>query len=153
MEGKSLFIGHLAREAGVSTDTIRYYEHVGLLPRPGRSNARYRIYHPESLKRLRFIQKAQKLGFSLAEIKEVLDLRETGNLPCDSVIQMAQKRLSGLEAQLATLSALRDIVQKHLRRWKRQSNNKACAASQFCNLIEEIELAESAPKRKKHPTS
>lgn len=137
---KPFFIGQLASETGVSTDTIRYYERIRLLPRPGRNNSGYRIYNLDSVTRLAFIQKAQVLGFSLEEIKDVLDLRGTGKLPCDSVIQMAESRLFDVEQKLSTLSTLRDSLKKNLRRWKRQSSTDACAASQFCNLIEEIEI-------------
>lgn len=137
---KPLFIGALARKAGVSVDTVRYYEKIGLMPPPQRTPAGYRSFEPSSIDRLLFIQKAQRLGFSLEEIKRVLDQRGTGELPCGTVISMAQTRLDGVESQLAELSALRDTLRKHLRKWKRSSNSKACAATQFCNLIEEIEL-------------
>lgn len=145
-KGKEFFIGQLAKEAGVSTDTIRYYERIRLMPRPGRNTSGYRIYNLDTVTRISFIQKAQALGFSLEEIKDVLDLRGTGKLPCETVIQMAEFRLAGIEQQLATLSVLRDSIRKYIRRWKRQSNNKACAASQFCNLIEEIEIPTTTNK-------
>lgn len=138
---KPLFIGALARQAGVSVDTVRYYERIGLIPRPGRTPAGYRSFEPSSIDRLFFIQKAQKLGFTLEEIKRVLDQRGTGALPCDTVISMAQTRLDAVESQLAELSSLRDTLCKHLRQWKRSSTSAACAATQFCNLIEEIDLA------------
>ena len=139
---KPIFIGQLASEAGVSTDTIRYYERIRLMPRPSRNNSGYRIYNLDSVTRLAFIHKAQVLGFSLEEIKDVLDLRGTGKLPCDSVIQMAESRLFDVEQKLATLSSLRDSLKKNLRRWKRQRSTDACAASQFCNLIEDIVIPE-----------
>jgi DNA-binding transcriptional MerR regulator len=137
---KQLFIGQLAIEAGVSTDTIRYYERISLLPPPGRNNSGYRIYNLDSVTRLAFIQKAQVVGFSLEEIKDVLDLRKTGKLPCDSVIQMAESQLVDVEKKLSTLSTLRDRIKMNIRHWKRQHSTDACAAAQFCNLIEEIEI-------------
>lgn len=141
---KPLFIGQLAREAGVSPDTIRYYERIRLLPKPGRNNSGYRVYNLDTVTRIEFIQKAQTLGFSLEDIKDVLDLRGTSKLPCNSVIQMAETRLADVERKLATFTVLRDSLKRNIRRWKRQNNTKACAASQFCNLIEEIEIPETA---------
>ena len=137
---KPVFIGTLAKHAGVSVDTIRYYEKIGLLPPPDRTQSGYRTYGPLAKHRLVFIQKAQKLGFSLEEIKRVLDQRGTGELPCGAVISMAQTRLNAVESQLAELTTLGKTLRKHLRKWKRSSNEKACTATQFCNLIEEIEL-------------
>jgi len=138
---KQLFIGPLAKLARVSVDTVRYYEKIGLLPRAERTASGYRIYNAPAADRLLFIQKAQKLGFTLDEIKQVLDLRGTGTLPCEEVISMGQQRLDAVEMQLAALTALRDSLRKYVRRWKRNTNAKACAATQFCNLIEEIDLA------------
>lgn len=137
---KTLFIGQLASEAGVHADTIRYYERIRILPKPRRNNSGYRVYNLDTVTRIAFIQKAQTLGFSLEEIKDILDLRGTGKFPCDSVIQIAEMRLGDVEQKLATLTVLQGSLKKNIRRWKRQSNNKACAASQFCNLIEEIEI-------------
>ncbi len=137
---KPVFIGTLAKRAGVSVDTIRYYEKIGLLPPADRTQSGYRNYGPLAKDRLIFIQKAQRLGFSLGEIKRVLDQRGTGELPCATVISMAQTRLDDVESQLAALTILRGTLRKHLIKWKRSSNREACAATQFCNLIEEIEL-------------
>lgn len=97
---KTVFIGTLAKNAGVSVDTIRYYEKIGLLPVADRTQSGYRTYGPLARNRLIFIQKAQKLGFSLDEIKRVLDQRGTGELPCDAVIAMAQTRLNAVELSL-----------------------------------------------------
>ena len=140
VENKPLFIGALARQAGVSVDTVRYYEKIGLMPRSGRTPVGYRTFGPSAIDRLLFIQKAQKLGFTLDEIRHVLDQRGTGELPCNAVITMAQTRLDAVESQLAELAAFRDTLRKLLRKWKRSSTSEACAATRFCNLIEEVEL-------------
>src|SRR5467141_4177054 len=72
---KHLTIRHLAKEAGVNLETVRYYERRGLLPRPPRSTSGYRLFPAEAARRLKFIRRAQALGFSLAEIVELLSLR------------------------------------------------------------------------------
>jgi len=72
---RTLTIGRLAREAGVNLETVRYYERRGLLPRPPRSESGYRLFPEDAAGRLRFIRRAQELGFSLAEIRELLSLR------------------------------------------------------------------------------
>ncbi len=69
--------GKLAKKSGVNTATVRYYEKRELLPEPPRSNAGYRMFSTESINRMRFIKQAQEIGFSLKEIKELLDLRVT----------------------------------------------------------------------------
>ena len=141
----NLFIGQLARQAGVSTDTIRYYERIGLMPRPNRSPSGYRLYLPSAVSRIQFIQKSQAIGFSLEDIQRILNVRGKGDLPCDSVIRLAEERLADVERQLRLLGDLREGLRKNLNRWKRKSNNTDCVASQFCNLIEEIEIDSKNP--------
>src|ERR1700674_3772653 len=75
MRMKSLTIGHLARESGVNLETMRYYERGVLLPKPPRSASGYRLFPSDAARRLRFIRRAQELGFSLKEIRELLSLR------------------------------------------------------------------------------
>jgi len=70
-----LTIGHLAKSAGVNLETVRYYERRGLLPKPPRSASGYRLFPSDAARRLRFIRRAQELGFSLKEIRELLSLR------------------------------------------------------------------------------
>src|SRR3972149_1456098 len=94
---KRLFIGQLAQLVGVGVDTVRFYERAGLLQRPERTAAGYRLYAPEALARLRFIRKAQALGFTLDEIKRILSLRGQGAATCRCVIAIAGATLSDTE--------------------------------------------------------
>ena len=104
MKPESLLkVGELAARAGVGVQTLHYYERLGLLPQPNRSGANYRLYPPAALRQVQFIKKAQALGFTLEEIKEILGLRERGRAPCRCVADMAQKHLRKLNAQIATL--------------------------------------------------
>ena len=86
-----LSIGELAARGGLSPQTIRYYERVGLIPSPQRSGSGYRVYLISSVERLKFIRKAQALGLSLSEIKGILSMADRGRCPC----RLAKKRLRG----------------------------------------------------------
>lgn len=97
------FIGTLAKQAGVPIKTIRYYEDVGLLPKPARTSSGYRLYAPDSADRLRFIKKAQNLGLRLDEIKEILELADRGRCPCGHVQSVLKKRLAELRQKIADL--------------------------------------------------
>ncbi|MBI3022055.1 MAG: MerR family transcriptional regulator, partial [Candidatus Omnitrophica bacterium] len=97
------FIGALAKQAGVPIKTIRYYEEVGLLPKPARTVSRYRLYAPETVDRLQFIKKAQNLGLRLQGIKEILDLADRGRCPCGHVQHLLKLRLQELNRKIADL--------------------------------------------------
>lgn len=106
-----MHIGVVARQSGVPTKTIRYYEQIGILPRPMRANNNYRHYHPKILERLRFIASARSLGFSLADVAEILAARDQGIAPCDRVLMVLDEQLATINHRIADLLALRD----HLR--------------------------------------
>jgi MerR family transcriptional regulator, copper efflux regulator len=103
----ALQIGQLAQRAGVSPKAIRYYEQVGLLPKPARSKGGYRLYTVDDEERLRFISTARRTGFTLGEIKEILRLRERGIAPCDYVREAIQRRRSEVDQRLSELRQLK----------------------------------------------
>lgn len=103
-----LFIGQVAKEVGLNPRTIRYYETLGLLPPPLRSETRYRIYNPQTLELLQFIKKAKALGFTLTEIREIIALRQRGDLPCPHVHALLTERVQTLSRQIKDLTLLRD---------------------------------------------
>src|SRR5258708_35641981 len=119
---KGLQIGQLAKLAGVRADTVRFYERDGLLARPERSPAGYRIYDEAAVKRLRFIKQAQALGFSLDEIRRILSLRGRGKETCRCVIAMAQATLVETEQKLEELQKFRDALKTNLVRWQHSSH-------------------------------
>src|SRR5437773_8150080 len=82
MQSQKLTIGELAERVGVTPDTLRYYEHVRLLPPPPRSNGGYRLYEPGVADRVAFIRKAQALGLTLDDVREVLRVSDAGTPPC-----------------------------------------------------------------------
>src|SRR5262245_7157407 len=102
-----LTIGDLARQARVNRETVRYYERRQLLPRPPRSMAGYRVFPDDAVKRLRFIQHAKALGFSLEKIKELLALRMHSQNRCDSVRERTQAKIADLEDRIAALQRMR----------------------------------------------
>lgn len=103
-----LYIGKVAKQAGLNPRTIRYYETLGLLPRPSRSESRYRIYASQTVELLRFIKKAKTLGFTLTEIREIIALRQRGDLPCPHVHGLLTERVQTLSRQIKDLTVLRD---------------------------------------------
>lgn len=127
-------IGRLAKIAGVKPDTIRFYERTGLLPKPGRSSNGYRSYDQPTLDKIRFIRKAQTLGFSLDEIRRILNLRGRGKMTCRCVMAMAEATLSETDLKLKQLRAFRKGLSENLERWKRSP--KQVAGAEFCALIE-----------------
>lgn len=103
-------IGELARRAGVNVQTVRYYERRGLLPDPRGRDRGYREYGPSTLERLRFIKRAQDLGFTLAEIQELLALRLGRGAGAARVKARAQAKIREIEARLRDLERIRHAL-------------------------------------------
>ena len=101
-------IGEFARQANVNPRTLRYYERVGLLTPSARTDAGYRLYTQRDAGKLAFIRQAQALGLSLAEIADIITLREAGTVPCRHVRALAQAKIAGIDRRMAELQALRD---------------------------------------------
>lgn len=100
-------IGQLARATGTKAETIRYYERIGLLPRPSRTAANYRTYGAAELARLSFIRRARSLGFSIEQVSALLGLADMRDQSCDAVDVLAKDHLETIEAKIADLMALR----------------------------------------------
>lgn len=115
--GDRLTIGQVARLTGVTRDTIRYYERLGLLPRPARTPAGYRQFPATAVNRLALVRNAQRFGFTLREIAGFLRVRDSGGKPCRDVRAAAQRRLDDVEQQIAELVAMRDRMSLTLQTW------------------------------------
>lgn len=102
-------IGDVARQAKVPSTTIRYYEDIGLLPRPVRAANGYRDYSQEAVDRLRFVRDAQDSGLTLEEIASVVELRNQGKPTCNHVISLLEHHLEEVERRIETLKASRDL--------------------------------------------
>jgi MerR family transcriptional regulator, mercuric resistance operon regulatory protein len=96
----------VARRAGVNAQTLRYYERRGLLPNPPRTASGYRTYEPEAVRIVRFIKRAQELGFSLTEIEMLLHLANGGPESCDGARQLAQHKVAEIDTKIATLTTM-----------------------------------------------
>ena len=102
-----LTVGQLAARAGVRADTIRYYERAGLLPEPSRTDGDHRRYGPADLDRMLFIRGAQRLGLRLAEIRELLSVRDTGVCPCGPAETLLSEHIGEIDREIARLARLR----------------------------------------------
>lgn len=102
----NLQIGQLSTSTGVLIETIRYYERVGLIPRAPRSKSGYRLYRPEHLRRLVFIRRSRELGFSIREIKSLIDLTDHRERPCAAVTAMAEQHLLQVRDKQRALNRL-----------------------------------------------
>lgn len=106
--GDALFTrGELAQAAGVGRETIRFYERSGLLPQPARSEANYCLFPSAAVERVRFIKRAQAVGFALEDIRALLGLRVEADATCGDVRGLAQQRIAEIDAKLAALQAMR----------------------------------------------
>lgn len=105
---KGMSVAGLARETGTTTDTIRYYERLGLLPKAPRNGAGYRRYGNDAIDRMKFIQGTQRLGLSLSDIRELLSIRDTGTCPCGDAAVILRRRMSEVRTEVDRLTALFD---------------------------------------------
>ncbi len=104
-------IGEAAEKAGVHKETIRYYERRALIPEPARRRSGYRIFTDEHVQRIKFIKRAQELGFTLSEIEDLLTLRVDDHTTCADVRQRAEKKLADVEEKITELQRIRDALQ------------------------------------------
>ena len=136
--GTQLRVGAIAKEVGIGVQTLHYYERIHLLPKPGRSNANYRVYSDADLRRIKFIKKAQTLGFTLAEIKEILELKGHGRAPCHKVTELGERHLREIDARIAQLRTYRRAVAESLNSWRGKAAHRRNCAGEFCDLIERL---------------
>ena len=107
----------LAASAGISTDTLRYYERSGVLPKPARTDSGYRRYPPAAVARVAMIRRALAIGFSIKELARVLRDRDQGGAPCRKVRAIVGDRLSRIDVELAALTALKSDLVELLADW------------------------------------
>lgn len=110
-----LLRGQLAQEAGVNVETLRFYERRGLLPSPPRRPSGYREYPKEAVELVRFIQRAQALGFSLQEISELLALREVARATCGDVVILARRKVEQINSKINDLGSMKAALTKLLK--------------------------------------
>ncbi len=124
-------IGEVAAALGLGIDTLRYYERIGLLPRIARDPGGRRLYDPEDMNRLRFIQRAKRLGFSLNEIATLLEFRSTPVAAKAEVRALTERKLAEIEAHLREVESLRDELRGLLARCRKEGG--------CCPIVEQLD--------------
>ena len=127
-----LKIGEVAKLSGIGIEALRFYERSGLLGRPERTQSGYRLYDREMLERLDFIKRAQVLGFSLEEIKQIISEREAGGNPCEAVRDIVRIRLQELDEHMRQMRRYRNELAATLAEWDKTGPVKG----HICGLIE-----------------
>jgi Hg(II)-responsive transcriptional regulator len=102
----------VAAQAQVNTQTLRYYERRGLLPEPERTPSGYRAYAPDAVRVVRFVKRAQQLGFTLDDIEDLLHLAQGGPASCDDARTMAHTRIADLQMRIDELVGMRDALDR-----------------------------------------
>jgi DNA-binding transcriptional MerR regulator len=146
MDTTSLQIGRVAQKTGLSVDAIRFYEKSGLLPRPARTQSGYRLYEEREIADLEFIQKAQQLGFSLNEIRELFSIQRHPHEVCEHVRDLIAQKLVVVRAKIADLQRLETELARALRQC-RTALRQPSKHRDSCPVLEAI--AKSRPQRKK----
>jgi DNA-binding transcriptional MerR regulator len=142
----SLQIGQVAKKTGLSVDAIRFYEKSGLLPRPARTQGGYRLYQEREIADLQFIQKAQQLGFSLHEIRELFSIQRHPHEVCEHVRDLIAQKLTVVREKIAELQRLEAELDGAVRQCRtalrQRSKHRDC-----CPVLEAI--TSPAPQRKR----
>jgi DNA-binding transcriptional MerR regulator len=125
-------IGEVAQAVGVNPKTIRYYEDIGVLPGPGRTPSGYRDYPAQDVDRLVFVKTARRLGFTVAEVREILAFRERGQRPCAYVLEVLDRQVGDLDRRIAELKELRADLVALKAQADRFPREDAC----YCSVIE-----------------
>lgn len=129
----TLSIGQLADHSGINLETIRYYEREGLMPAPPRKSSGHRAYPRTAARRLRFIKRAQELGFTLAQIKELLALKVDPQQLCTDVVRQVESKIVDIDARMLHLQAMRRVLQT-----LKDSCSGNCAVAD-CPILESFE--------------
>lgn len=120
---EAITITSLARETGVSTKTLRYWEGLGLLPETGRTHSGYRLFSKGMIRYVQFIRESKGLGLTLKEIRSAIELFRKGKNPCPAIAKSLQLRCAELEKQIRSLQDLKDKAERLRRKWARDPDN------------------------------
>jgi len=142
---RGMLAGEVATKLGVGVQTLHYYEREGLIPSLPRSAAGYRIFTAEIVERLGFIRKAQALGLTLEQIREVLRLVERGGCPCGRVQDALATRLADVDARLRELRSFRRDLAALVARSAEFSAQAGGTA--ICSIVEHAEARQSMPRK------
>lgn len=140
----ALKIGEVSKRSSIGVEALRFYERGGLLGRPARTTSGYRMYDPEVLERLDFIRRAQVLGFSLEEIKQVINEKRSGQSPCAEVREIVRRRLRELDARMIEMKRYRRELAAALAEWDESGD----VEGHVCGLIEGTDLGHGIERGK-----
>jgi len=143
-KGARLKIGEVSKQSGVGIEALRFYERSGLLGRPVRTESGYRMYDEEVLERLSFIKQAQVLGFSLNEIKQIINEKRAGQSPCADVREIVRTRLQELDERMREMRCYRKELAKALNEWDEIGDREG----HVCGLIEGTHIEHRMSKKK-----
>jgi len=121
-----LTVGRVAQLAEVGVPTLRFYERAGLLPKPSRNASNYRLYDDEAVQRVRFIRRAQQLGFTLNEVKELLGLRVAATTSCADVRQRAEAKVLDVQARIRSLQRMNRALAKLASECGKRRSQRSC---------------------------
>jgi DNA-binding transcriptional MerR regulator len=138
---KQFSIGELSKQTGIKVVTIRYYEQVGLMPAPPRTEGNYRIYRREHLHRLQFVRRCRDLGFTHGQVRDLLRLSGQSRIRCSGIDQITENHLKQIEAKIADLRSLA----AQLRRIKNGCQGKGRIAD--CRILAALSAAEMLAHR------
>jgi MerR family transcriptional regulator, copper efflux regulator len=127
-------IGELSRRSGLSVKTLRFYEEIGVLAAPPRTEGGYRDYDQAALGRLEFVRAAQAVGLTLGEIREVIGFRERGEVPCSHVLDVILHHAADVDRRIAELQRLRKDLDRLARR-ARTLDPAECPESAVCHVL------------------
>ncbi len=130
-----MIVSELAKRAGVTAETVRYYTRSGLLTPKLQGQNGYRYYSDDDLHRLMFVRKAKFLGFELSEITEILDMSKSGNSPCPRVREILEERIQDTRKKLEELNALQESLEYAAKKWKEMPDGMP-DGNAVCHLIE-----------------
>lgn len=131
-------IGRVSEQTGLSVDAIRFYEKQRLLERPPRTEGGFRLFHPEDIQRILFIRRAQQLGFSLPEIRELLVLRSDEGKACSHVRDLFRAKVSVVREKIRELAILEGQLTKSLRKCERNLKPARSCDRNGCPVLQEI---------------
>lgn len=129
-----MLIGELAEAVGLPTRTVRFYERKGLLPEPRRADNGYRVYDQATLNRLQFIRSAQTAGLTLAEIRSVIDIRDTGEAPCTHVGDLLGAKLAEIRERREQLAGMERELEALVER-SRRLDPADCGEGDICHIL------------------
>jgi DNA-binding transcriptional MerR regulator len=141
--------GQLARLTGVSTDTLRHYERLGLLPLPQRTAGNYREYPPTAPQRVELVQRALSIGFPLSDLKTILAVRDRGGVPCRHARELLNSKIAQVDQQLENLTSLRTELNRLSKDWDKRL--RRTRTGQAARLLESIRQTLGVPAIRSFP--